>query len=169
MRGRVAADNTGHIVRDAISAFDNIVGQFTKQLLNLVPLSKRRAERLGRGRFHDLIETCDMLQWFDIDLLAGISSGEERFLKRMFLRRHVYEHNGGEVDAIYLEKSGDTTVRLKQHIAESVEDIHRLLGNLDRMARNLHDGFHELLPSLEGPIEAQTEKVKRKAFKKGEE
>ena len=35
---------------------------------------------------------------------------------RMFHRRHVYEHNGGEVDQNYLDKSGDTTVRLRQHI-----------------------------------------------------
>jgi hypothetical protein len=39
----------------------------------------------------------------------------------MFMRRHVYEHNGGEVDQQYLDASGDTTVRLKQHIRETRE------------------------------------------------
>jgi hypothetical protein len=33
---------------------------------------------------------------------------------RFFQRRHVYEHNGGEVDEKYLGDSGDTSVRLKQ-------------------------------------------------------
>lgn len=90
------------------------------------------------------------------------------FLKRIFLRRHVYEHNGAEVDQVYLEKSGDTTVRLKQHISETVESVHQLLGNLDRMVRNLQEGFHELLPPLEAPIKSYEDRLAReKRYKEG--
>lgn len=160
LRDRITGANTGGIVRDAISAFDSLVGQIAKQLHDRVPLSNRRAERLKRGRFHDLEETTEVLKWFDIDLLAGMA-GEGEFLKRMFLRRHVYEHNGGEVDQVYLKESGDTRVRLKQHLSETVEDLHRLLGSLDRMARKLHDGFHELLPPIEAPIKAYEEELAR--------
>ncbi|OTP74276.1 hypothetical protein [Caballeronia sordidicola] len=42
-------------------------------------------------------------------------------MARWFHRRHVYEHNGGEVDERYLKESGDTTVWLKQHIHETQE------------------------------------------------
>lgn len=148
IRSRLSAMNKGNIVRDAVSAFDNIVGQFAKQFLRLVPLSKRRRERLERGRFVDIADAADTMKWFDIDILSGLSAAEITFVKRMFLRRHVYEHNGGEVDARYLEKSGDRTVRLKQHLTESLEDLHRLLGDLDRVVANMHSGFHELLPPL---------------------
>ena len=161
LRKTATAEKSGNAVRDAVSAFDNLVGQYTKQFLNLVPLSKRRAERLHRGRFHDLEETDDVLQWFDINVLTGLEPGEVAFLKRMFLRRHVYEHKGGEVDQAYLEASRDTSVRLKQHISESVEDVHRLISGLDRIAQRLHDGFHELLPPLEGPIRAYAERLAR--------
>jgi hypothetical protein len=162
LHARVATDNTGMMVREAISAFDNVVGQYTKQLLQLVPLSKRRAERLKRGRFHDLDAIVDILSWFDIDALNGMTPNKRDFLKRMFLRRHVYEHNGGEVDEVYLKKSGDTTVRLKQHLSETVADVHQLLGDLERIAHALHSGFHELLPPLEEPIKEHEETLARR-------
>jgi hypothetical protein len=161
LRATATAEKSGNAVRDAVSAFDNLVGQYTKQLLDLVPLSKRRGERLQRGRFHDLDATNEVLQWFDISVLTGLAVSEVTFLKRMFLRRHIYEHKGGEVDQAYLDASGDTSVRLKQHISESVEDVHRLIGGLDRMAQRLHDGFHELLQPLEGPIRAYAERLAR--------
>lgn len=159
LRAQATAEMSGNAVRDAVSAFDNLVGQYTKQFLELVPLSKRRGERLQRGRFHDLGAIDDVLQWFDINVLMGLASGEITFLRRMFLRRHIYEHKGGEVDQAYLDASGDTSVRLKQHISESLEDIHRLINGLDRMAQRLHDGFHELLQPLEGPIRAYEERL----------
>ena len=81
----------------------------------------------------------------------------------MFYRRHLYEHNGGEVDEKYLAKSGDTTVRLKQVIRETQEGAHVLLGTLVKMARNLHTGFHELIKFEPGPIRAFEDKKKRVA------
>jgi len=161
LRARVSADQSSNIVRDCISAFDNIVGQLTKQLLNKIPLSQRRKQRLRRGRFHDLDETSEVLDWFDIQLFRAIPTSDRDFIRRMFLRRHVYEHNGGEVDSHYLKESGDTSVRLKQRLSESIEHQHRLIGILMRMAENLSRGFHELLPPLDEPIKAREEHLAR--------
>ncbi|TCR70505.1 hypothetical protein [Bosea sp. BK604] len=161
LRQLVTVENSHIVVRDAISAFDTLVGQIGRELLRLVPLSRRRAERLRRGRFHDLEATLSVLMWFDIDLTADMAEGEKAFLRRMFLRRHVYEHNGGEVDQVYLEASGDDSVRLKQHIRERVEDLHRLLSGLNKMAQALVAGFHELFPPLSEPIDRHAEHLKR--------
>jgi hypothetical protein len=54
---------------------------------------------------------------------------------RMFHRRHVYEHNGGEVDQKYLDDSGDSLVKLKQHVHETRESVHDLLVCLAKMVR----------------------------------
>jgi hypothetical protein len=54
--------------------------------------------------------------------------------------------NGGEVDEKYLADSGDTTVRLKQSLREEPQSVHKFIGFLARMARNLHEGFHEIFP-----------------------
>lgn len=87
-----------------------------------------------------------MRDWFDIDIGDGVDEADWRFAARMFQRRHVYEHNGGEVDQRYLDDSGDTTVRLKQRIHETRQDVHTLLGTLVRIVLYLHRGFHELIP-----------------------
>ena len=43
----------------------------------------------------------------DFDLLRGLDSEVQRFLKRRFLRRHIYEHNSALADAEYIAESGE--------------------------------------------------------------
>lgn len=151
-------------VRDAVAAFDTLVAQYAKQLAEQVPLTARRVARLTKYSFHDLDEVRSVLKdWFDIDLCADMKDNEVAHVKLMFYRRHIYEHNGGEVDQKYLDKSGDTTVRLKQVIRETQEGAHALLGSLVKMIRNLHGGFHELIEVEDEPISAFEEKKKRLA------
>jgi hypothetical protein len=134
-------------LRSAVSSFDSAAAQIVKELVRLVPMTERRRNRLTRQRFHNLDELRKTLRdWFDIDIGDGLDEAEWRFAVRMFQRRHVYEHNGGEVDQRYLDDSGDTTVRLKQRIHETRQDVHTLLGTLVRIVLNLHRGFHELIP-----------------------
>lgn len=149
-------------LRGAISAFDSVVAQFAKELVRFVPMINRRVNRLQGQRFHNPSELRKvLLDWFDINVADGIKTEEWDSIVRMFHRRHVYEHNGGEVDQKYLDDSGDDSVRLKQHIRETRETVHVLLGNLVKMVRNLHNGFHELLPPLQEPIDAFEEEKAR--------
>ena len=149
-------------VRDAVAAFDSLTAQYAKQLAKLVPMTRVRGDRLLKRRFHDFDDVCGIFRgWFDINIVSGVNENERRFVSLMFHRRHVYEHNGGEVDQKYLDDSGDTSVRLKQVIRELQEDAHRLLGSLLKMARNLHSGFHELFPPIPGPIKALEDKKAR--------
>lgn len=151
-------------VRDSVAAFDTFVAQYAKQLARHVPMTTRRIDRLTRHSFHDLDEVRSLFkEWFDIDICSGLKDGEIAHAKLMSYRRHVYEHNGGEVDQKYLEKSGDTSVRLKQVIRETQESAHLLLNALVRMARNLHVGFHELIEVEEEPIRALERKRKHSA------
>lgn len=149
-------------VRDSVAAFDSFVAQYARQLAEQVPLSSRRIARLTKYSFHDLAEVQRiLLDWFDINICDGMKDAEIANTKLMFHRRHIYEHNGGEVDQRYLDNSGDTTVRLKQVIRETREAAHALLGALVKMARNLHAGFHGLIEVVDAPIRAYEEKKKR--------
>jgi hypothetical protein len=163
IRDRLNSNNAPEdCVRDAVASFDSFMAQIAKQLVELVPMTKLRRKRLSKHRFYDLKEVCTTFKdWFDIDLCAGMKGDEYNLVVRMFYRRHVYEHSGGEVDQKYLDDSGDTTVRLKQHIHESQHDAHRLLGSLVKMARNVHAGFNELFPPIPGPIKAFEDKKAR--------
>jgi hypothetical protein len=59
----------------------------------------------------------------------------------MFNRRHVLTHNGGRIDQEYLDKTGDTTVKLHQKIAVRSKEIKRLIPLLRTVAQNLFQGF----------------------------
>jgi hypothetical protein len=142
-------------VRDAVASFDSFMSQIAKQLVGLVPMTRHRKQRLSKQRFYDLREVqATFKNWFDIDVCAGMKEEEYSFVIRMFHRRHVYEHSGGEVDQKYLDDSGDATVCLKQHIHETAQNAHKLLGSLLKMAHNVHTAFHELFPPLTAPITA---------------
>jgi len=150
-------------IRDAVAAFDSFASQYAKQLAAHVPMTERRQTRLIEHSFHNLEDVRDVFRnWFDIDVCRGMKEDECRIVSIKFFRRHVYEHNGGEVTQRYLDDSQDTTVRLKQHIHETKEDAHALLGSLVKMARNIHNGFHELFPPIPGPIKTFEE---QKAWK----
>jgi hypothetical protein len=140
-------------VRDAVAAFDSLVSQYVKELVRRVPMTPARKNRLESARFHNLAAvTAELRGTFDIDITGGVSPEDEKFGGLMFYRRHVYEHNGGEADAQYIEQSGDRTVRLKQALHESQESAHRIVGLVIRMAKNLHQGFHEIIPVEERAI-----------------
>ncbi len=129
-------------VRDAVAAFDTFAAQVAKQLAAMVPLTERRKKRLSSQRFHNLQEVREMLKsWFDIDACSGMKEDECRGAALMFHRRHVYEHNGGEVDQKYLDDSGDTTVRLKQRIHEETGGRTQSVELAGQNGPNIHETF----------------------------
>ena len=121
-------------VRNAVASFDSLSRLIGRELANLIPMSRRRKQRLLKQGFHDLSDVANSLQtWFDIDLFLGVRNDERDQAILMFHRRHVYEHNAGEVDQKYLDDSRDTTVRLKQRIHETKQDTHIFLGSLVKL------------------------------------
>ncbi len=82
------------------------------------------------------------------------------FAERLFHRRHVYEHKGGEADEKYIADSGEQ-VRVKQALRESQQSAHRLASLVVRMAENLHAGFHEIFPPNRERIERHKARMNR--------
>ena len=80
----------------------------------------------------------------------------------MFHRRHLYAHKGGIADQKYLDESGDTTVQLGQLVREAQENLHGLMSALVKIARNLHDEVHAVIPTHEEPIRYHRESVARR-------
>ena len=109
---------------------------------------------MEKVRFHGFqsVER-DMGDIFDINIAKDLTDDEKTFAKRMFHRRHVYEHLGGEADQKYVNDSGENDVRVGQALRESVETAHRIVGIVHKMAVNVHAGFHEIFPSDNRPIE----------------
>jgi hypothetical protein len=152
-------DPPENCLRDGVSAFDTFIAQYAKQLAVHVRMTKRRKDRLLNHSFHDITDIRSLFRdWFDIDVCHGMKDEEYRSVCIRFLRRHLYEHNGGQVDQKYLDNSGETKVKRGQRLHETQGDTHDLLGSLVKMARNIHSGFHDLLPPVQGPIKTLEEK-----------
>ncbi|MCG3113215.1 MAG: hypothetical protein MCM46_15475 [Candidatus Manganitrophus sp. SB1] len=134
-------------VKDAVAAFDSLAGHYMRELVLRIPMTPRRKVRLEKMRFHNLkVVSQEFKNVFDIDLLTGMTPDEVAFAERMFHRRHVYEHNGGEADEKYISDSGDTNVRPKQALHETQDSAHRLASLVSKMASSLHRGFHDIFP-----------------------
>ena len=56
------------------------------------------------------------------------------------------------VDEKYLADSGDKSVRLGQAVRETQASAHKLISLVNKMAENLHRGFHDIFPPEAEPI-----------------
>ncbi|MGH8658779.1 MAG: hypothetical protein ACREV4_09995 [Gammaproteobacteria bacterium] len=80
----------------------------------------------------------------------------------MFHRRHVYEHNGGEVDEKYIRDRSDASVRPKQVIRENRDTALRIADLVLKMGQNIHRGFHAIFPTEDVPIRIPNEQLERR-------
>lgn len=133
-------------VKQSISEFDSAGRDYVAKLCARIPMTGKRRTQGQRILFHNVGAVNEFLKnAFDIDMLQGLTDKLD-FIRMMFHRRHVYEHDGGVASARYVQESGDPEGREGVLIRESVENAHKLLGLLERMAKNLDDGFHEIFP-----------------------
>ena len=66
-----------------------------------------------------------------------LSASELDFMKLMFQRRHLLEHNNGMVDQRYLDKSNDTCYSLGQRIIVKEKDAQSLLAILRTLGSSI--------------------------------
>ena len=163
--GRLAPSDA---LRSAVSAFDSCCRNLVGQLCERVPMTETRRNRLARMLFHDIDGKADEVKAaFDIELFGGIDSDAQAFLRMMFHRRHVFEHDGGQATGRYVRESGDTSVAESALIRETRENVHRLIGLLSRVVGNFDRGFHELFPPEEQPVALERERQARMKQQRG--
>ncbi len=148
-------------LKSAVSASDSCCRNLVAQLTERVPLTAARRNRLSAMLFHGIDPATDLRTFLDIDLLHGIDAKGIAFLRMMFQRRHAFEHDGGHATARYIAESGDTSVAEGSLIRESRENVHQLIGLLNRMAGNFSRGFHELFPPEEKPVSYERNRQER--------
>lgn len=133
------------IVKQCVSYFEGFARDLQTALLSKVPLTPTRRKAIEGISFHNPLLAAEKLQaYFDIDLFFGIDDAEKEFIKRRFLRRHIYEHGSGVVDQKYIDDSGDPSVKIGQLIRESSGNVATLIKLVWQMAANFNQGFHEI-------------------------
>lgn len=160
VNGALAASDA---VKQSVSAFDSSARDYTDQLVSRVPMKTSRRHQLMELLFHNLQKFDDLLRsCFDIDLLHGMA-GDRGFVSMMFLRRHVYEHDGGVATRRYVTGCDDRDVQEGMLIRESVENVHRFIGCLNRMITTFERDFHEIFSPVPFCIDIENERRKRLA------
>ncbi|MBC7427661.1 MAG: hypothetical protein H7336_03555 [Bacteriovorax sp.] len=133
-------------LREAVAIFDSVGRSYSKQFAGRIPMTEKRTKEWERKLFHSLDGIAEALDNnFDIGLFKGFHPDDKQFIRKMFLRRHVYEHNGGVVDDRYIKESGDVSVRSGQAIRESSDVVNRTIALIEKMGKNLDEGFHSIL------------------------
>ena len=66
-----------------------------------------------------------------------LTTRELGFMKLMFQRRHLLEHNNGMIDQRYLDKSGDTSYSLGQRIIVKEADAYSLLAIMRKLGNSI--------------------------------
>lgn len=149
-------DGGGDLVsclKDSVTEFDSAARALARRLASMVPMKRGRKNELNKMLFHNIKRRSEeMKNWFDIALFKGMSPDDVAFVAKMFARRHVYEHNAGEVDARYIEETGDQAVKPKQLIRETRESVLAALAAVETMTANFHSEFHEIFPPDPTPI-----------------
>ncbi len=158
----VAGDLTpSDAIKQAVSEFDSAARDLSDQMISLIPMKESRKNQLERLLFHNLDKFDELLgRCFDINLLKGMAADRD-FVNRMFLRRHVFEHNGGVATQRYVEESGDENIEKGDLIRETLENANRFIGNLNRMISNFESDFHEIFKPEPFCIEIENERKKR--------
>jgi DNA-directed RNA polymerase subunit RPC12/RpoP len=127
-----------------VSDFEAMARELQKLLASWPATPKRRGE-LHNLSFQNIVHATQSLKdWFGIELFRSISEDDQRFLNLMFNRRHLIVHNAGRVDQEYLNKTGDTTVKLNEKIRIRSKHIRRLLPLVRTLATNLIKDFDSM-------------------------
>jgi hypothetical protein len=144
------------MTKDTVTKFEAL-GKHLRHKLLLCPMTRaRRKEVMTELSFQVPFEATTLLtQWFDIGLLkwpgdksfpqSALAEAEFPFIKLMFQKRHVLTH-GGIVDEDYIQRSGDSDVRLGERISVSSKETKRFIADIRAMGEilinNVEEGLH---------------------------
>ena len=110
-----------------VSEFESVANHLRAYMLRL-PATPARRKAIRSLSFQRILYANDcMREWYGFEVLPGVSEADRTFLNTMFNRRHVFVHRGGRVDQQYLDKTGDTSVRLNQLLRVRSGQIRRLI------------------------------------------
>ncbi|WP_347330778.1 hypothetical protein [Marinimicrobium locisalis] len=163
IRDRLVKDevSSSDAVKQSVSEFDSAARDYVDQLIARVPMKESRRSQLERLLFHNLDKFENLLtDCFDINLLRGMST-DRAFIKKMFLRRHVYEHDGGVATQRYVDDSGDSNIEKGDLIRETAENAHKLIGGLNRMISTFENDFQEIFEPEQYCIEVEKKRKRR--------
>jgi hypothetical protein len=129
------------ITKQCVSHFEGF-GRDLVEILARFPATPSRTKSVRDIPFHNPLKAADDLKkFFEIDLLVGLDLKQQDFIRKRFLRRHLYEHTSGVVDEEYVRLSGENHLRIGQVLRESRSNVATLIDLCRTMAKNFDEEF----------------------------
>ena len=115
-----------HAYGDLVSTFEQVTA------------ARARAITQERTRFQDLYETRKFFkEQTNRDIFAQIEEVRIRQLQRVFLKRHVYEHNNGIISERFVQKMPEDKPLLGQKAVLSLEELEEAAVTLKQVLDNV--------------------------------
>ncbi len=124
-----------------VSEFESLANKLRDYMIRF-PATKKRRNALKAMTFQNILKAHNSIrEWYDFEILDGLSEVDHNFLNTMFNRRHLFTHNAGCVDQEYIDNTKDKTVRLNQTLRVKSKEIIRLINLVKCCGLNLIKGY----------------------------
>jgi hypothetical protein len=128
-----------------VAALDALGRMLVRELERLPAVPRRKAD-VSRLSLQSIRTAAERLaQWYGFEIFKGLAEADQVFIDRMFNRRHLVDHNASRVDQEYLDRTGDTTVKLNQRIRVSSSEVKRVARLTRIIAGNVVADFTSML------------------------
>ena len=86
---------------------------------------RKRARALGddNARFQELSSARRFFKDFGVDILGSVSVNDQLTIRRIFQKRHAYEHSGGVADDKYIRLIPEDAALLGQQLPLSIQEF----------------------------------------------
>jgi Zn ribbon nucleic-acid-binding protein len=114
-----------------VAAFDS----YGRQVCSLYAPKATQPDKAEKIRFQNLPGAQTNVQAiFGIDIAGGIEATEWVATVRMFLKRHLLAHNGGEIDDDYLARANDPTAMRGRKLTLDDKEIENMMAATRQLA-----------------------------------
>lgn len=96
---------------------------------------------LGSANFQNLKNTKDFFKKFDVDIYEGIEYSEKVTIKRIFEKRHAYEHGSGEITESYIKNVPEDSKKIGQKAELSQDEFLSGVLIIKKIIKNIRDEF----------------------------
>jgi len=115
-----------------------------KDLVTTFELYCKRVSRiykLGEARFQNLKDTKKFFKKHELDIYHEISHAEKIVIKRIFEKRHAYEHGSGEITAKYIKNVPEDSRLLGEIAKLSIEEFSEGVEIIKKVIENIRNKY----------------------------
>jgi len=128
-------DDLEHSISKTVSCFQDFASfQYKKVVSGFNRPNDFQNLGVGNNNFKD-VGVGEYKDW--------TSDDEMSFIRIMFQKRHIIEHNGGIVDEEYLKKSGDTTYKIGERLSINCDECIRFSEVILKLGTSIKDAVEK--------------------------